>query len=549
MALTFFCSGDLGDIIAALPTIRAMGGGVLRIGPAENTGQREPMSPERFNSIAPLIKAQPYIEDVVYGEQQAGDKSFAQFRKIGWLGYPENLAEWQARFMKVKISLDKWLTVKPAPESAGKIVIARSLRYHNPAFPWRQIATRDFHRALFIGSEHEHHSFEVHVGATIERAHTPTLLQVAELIAGAERGYFNASCPLWVAMGLNTNLVEEISPGENNVKISHPNFVYIGNAATAIRWLRSEGFEEHLIPTEEEAKKQTEATNRPVQVRNHNGMLVWSYLTPTPKPEPPPTPVKQIPTITVFPVPTINLKSDKQRIWHSVMRFDKSPNFRERVSWASWDTFYRTGEMIPSHYWNYVRNAADELGDTRALPYLKDMIRHTMNEAQDDDIICAWLNDDNVANVDLPRYLRYHVNEFGPCTASRTELLKTVPPLTLPPAEFDKYKLSGHPGRDMWAAKKSWFEENWDKIPDFILGGSMFDSFIAIFVRMHYGLTNSYMATQSPEPLHPAEIPRGYLGHLYHASHWAKSGYETNAPSQKHNIKLFYDWLNQYGTK
>jgi hypothetical protein len=80
---TFFHSGDLGDILAALPTIRALGGGVLRIGPAADTGQREAMNEGRFKSIAPLIKQQEYIEDVVYGPAEKGDKNMAYFRKSG----------------------------------------------------------------------------------------------------------------------------------------------------------------------------------------------------------------------------------------------------------------------------------------------------------------------------------------------------------------------------------------------------------------------------------------------------------------------------------
>jgi hypothetical protein len=44
----FFHTGDLGDIIAALPAIRALGGGYLILGNRHGRGGRELMSPERF---------------------------------------------------------------------------------------------------------------------------------------------------------------------------------------------------------------------------------------------------------------------------------------------------------------------------------------------------------------------------------------------------------------------------------------------------------------------------------------------------------------------
>lgn len=61
----FLHSGDLGDIIAALPTIRKLGGGELII--TESPSQysvRQSMRGERFDAIAPLIRAQPYITDI-----------------------------------------------------------------------------------------------------------------------------------------------------------------------------------------------------------------------------------------------------------------------------------------------------------------------------------------------------------------------------------------------------------------------------------------------------------------------------------------------------
>ena len=61
----FLHTGDMGDIIAALPSIRQLGGGELVITPMrhDNTA-RESMKGARFDFIKPLLEAQAYISSV-----------------------------------------------------------------------------------------------------------------------------------------------------------------------------------------------------------------------------------------------------------------------------------------------------------------------------------------------------------------------------------------------------------------------------------------------------------------------------------------------------
>ena len=57
--MTFKHSGATGDIIFSLPTIKKMGGGTLYI---------TPYHLQRAESIAPLIKLQDYITDVIISD-------------------------------------------------------------------------------------------------------------------------------------------------------------------------------------------------------------------------------------------------------------------------------------------------------------------------------------------------------------------------------------------------------------------------------------------------------------------------------------------------
>jgi hypothetical protein len=80
MPKTFKHSGDMGDIIYSLPTIRAMGGGVLYMDPEGGLKSplvkwvgrdRTKLCAATIESAMPLLRLQPYLEDVRFwrGEQ------------------------------------------------------------------------------------------------------------------------------------------------------------------------------------------------------------------------------------------------------------------------------------------------------------------------------------------------------------------------------------------------------------------------------------------------------------------------------------------------
>lgn len=245
---TFFHSGDLGDIIACLPAIRAMGGGEIRIGPAHDTGQREDMTEARFRVIAPLLEVQPYINSVTFGPRQESDFDFSQFRrKSSWKGTPENLAEWQGRFAGVEIEQTPWLTVPYTNEAEGRFIMARTNRQRNPVFPWVAIAKRCRERALFIGNAQEHHDMVRLTGVRLEFRPTANLLHAAQLIRGATRGFYNSSAPFWIALGLGTPAAEEVSPNEHIVEIIRPNITYIKTVEESKRFL-STNFTGQVVP-------------------------------------------------------------------------------------------------------------------------------------------------------------------------------------------------------------------------------------------------------------------------------------------------------------
>lgn len=200
---SFFHTGDIGDLVACLPTIRALGGGELIIGFRPN-GQRESLKGGRFEALVPLLLAQPYITGVRWGEPFRGCIDFSGFRDIPNDGM--NLAYWQAKYTNAVVSMEPWLQVQA--EKHGRAVIARSTRYHNPDFPWRAVVQK-LVDPIFVGLPEEHTAFCSFVGWQVEHVRFGNLLNLARLIAGARVFVGNQSAPFWIAMALGCRTVQE----------------------------------------------------------------------------------------------------------------------------------------------------------------------------------------------------------------------------------------------------------------------------------------------------------------------------------------------------
>jgi hypothetical protein len=208
----FYHTGDLGDIIAALPVIRQLGGGELVVGNHSpmHSGWRA-MEGERFNAIKPLLEAQAYISAVRFDHQPEGvDFDFSGFRNV--YSYNYSLSAAQARWLNVSnLSLDPWLEVTPSELSKGRIIVARSERYQNPKFPWTQLVKSYGRRMSFVGLKDE---FDAFVRSTrgigvVSHMHTCSLLEMAALIKGSDLFIGNQSCPCWIAMGLGHRMIQE----------------------------------------------------------------------------------------------------------------------------------------------------------------------------------------------------------------------------------------------------------------------------------------------------------------------------------------------------
>jgi len=221
----YYSTGDLGDIVASLPAVRAICKGNYFIGEMWE-GQRESMRGTRFDAIKPLLEIQPYIERAIWTETfPKGARDFSTFREK--YRVHENLAIQQARHIGVEISLDPWLTIDQT--ISGGAIIARTSRYRNSLFPWRKILSHFPDRA-FVGSPQEHKDFESLYGE-IGFLPTKDLLELARVIAGAQIIVCNQSCPFWIAAGLGIPIIQETFWADMNSVIERPNCRYTRNVS------------------------------------------------------------------------------------------------------------------------------------------------------------------------------------------------------------------------------------------------------------------------------------------------------------------------------
>ena len=218
MPKTFKHSGDLGDVIFSLPTIRALGGGILVLDP--EGGLSNPMIKwkgrvaTKMNAVAvdfisPLLALQPYITEVRHWKGEAVDYDLDQFRNHVRFN---NLADSHlAAFGLPSSERDTaWLQVSdPITIPDRPIVISRSPRYQGSHFFWECIFFDFKDKAIFVGLPKEHEYFMYATGHQVPYYPTPDVVTLARVIAGAEEFMSNQGLPHAIAEGMKKKLINE----------------------------------------------------------------------------------------------------------------------------------------------------------------------------------------------------------------------------------------------------------------------------------------------------------------------------------------------------
>ena len=218
---TFRHSGDLGDIIYAMPAMRDIGGGCLYLVSLPVT---KTMDLERFNAIAPLLKSQEYISDVRWWDGEIITHDFTDFRRT--LKPKVTLAEIHSRYIGTdpKGYERQWIHLEPINHS--RILIHRSPRCHNDLFPWVGILEHFGKQLLYCGLSHEHDAFTRAFG-NVEFYEPKDFLEYGRMIEGSSLFIGNQSSPYAIAEGLKHETIQE-------AYLHAPDCVYIREGATLV---------------------------------------------------------------------------------------------------------------------------------------------------------------------------------------------------------------------------------------------------------------------------------------------------------------------------
>lgn len=218
--LTFRHFGDLGDIIYALPVIKAMKGGVLMI--EASTMARQYLTRDKWCGIDILLKAQPYIQDVIEWDGRRPNVNLNDFRARLFpsvsrgMDIDKALVDWILDTHQVPRSAkdEAWLNVEPLP--LRRVIFNRTgpgrapmYVYQNPEFPWHYVWEKYHKDAAFIGSPLEYEVFCAVCGE-VPYIETANLYEAARVIAGADLFVGNQSVCHAIAEGLKKRIVLEV---------------------------------------------------------------------------------------------------------------------------------------------------------------------------------------------------------------------------------------------------------------------------------------------------------------------------------------------------
>lgn len=202
---SFGHSGDLGDAILSLASVKSLGGGIYYA--MDKRGCRPFI--DRMPLLESLFKHQDYIEDFLPHNGETIDHDFSTFRSAGH-PYGAQLARLHANWVGASPDLAKpWLQVPASAKTRRRIIVSRTGRYKNPYYPWRNLVMAFGPSMLFVGLIEEHASFCREYGH-VDRLLTNDLYEVAAAIAGSEMLIANQSVSMAICEGLKHKCIQEV---------------------------------------------------------------------------------------------------------------------------------------------------------------------------------------------------------------------------------------------------------------------------------------------------------------------------------------------------
>ena len=230
---TFYHSGEIGDLLYSLQSIKHIGDGDLYIGnnlnttflPHETTSRPlKPLNWKTYRFLQEFVESQHYINKFVYGVPRTIDYNLNYARRVIHTHIYLNHTETYMHACGLPINpIDNhtpWIEVANKKELAP-ITVVRTERRHSPNFPWKLIVDKFKHDMVFIGTKDEYDSFTNENGI-IPHFNSDRLIAIAEVVNGAKLHIGNSTSLTIIAEGLKKRIVFE----NQDTKQYHTNVKY-----------------------------------------------------------------------------------------------------------------------------------------------------------------------------------------------------------------------------------------------------------------------------------------------------------------------------------
>ena len=214
---TFLHSGNLGDIIYSLPTVIALGGGILYIKIAAGRPELSsraptpnPMSELMALQLIELLKTQPYLTDIKLYTGEKVDYILDQFREHrAVMRNPIAGSHLEVFGVNYNLALP-WLQ-GISPLYINDIVISRTRRNLSPLnrFDWQVLGQYE-KACVFIGFEDEYNEFKNSTGLKVERYPARSILEISRVIKGSKLFIGNQSLGFALAEAMKHPRVLEV---------------------------------------------------------------------------------------------------------------------------------------------------------------------------------------------------------------------------------------------------------------------------------------------------------------------------------------------------
>lgn len=216
-------SGDAGDVVYSLAAVKALGGGMMFLTPhnkypwpLNSRWARMGGEADWVDNLAPLVEAQPYILKCRYthGHPASTTHDLNRFR-IPWRNRTakdfESILKLHMDAFQLPMPTAPWLTVSdPIVIESKPIVVNRTARYQDLAWPWTAFIEKYHRQMVFVGTLQEYELFcGMAPHCKFDYYPTKDALELARVIAGCKLFAGNQSLALAIAHGLYKKVVVE----------------------------------------------------------------------------------------------------------------------------------------------------------------------------------------------------------------------------------------------------------------------------------------------------------------------------------------------------